>query len=145
MYKYMKSILSIGVAIALAQPAVAEDNSITSADLKASPELQASDTPSATGAASIKCLVDTPKWDRWGSPNCFSAGFARTTTAFFQIDNAPSNYTVYWSDSRCSSTSTSCALPIRTYQSITINATVLDNSNNTFVTLQSRANYEGMN
>ncbi|NVJ50907.1 MAG: hypothetical protein HWE13_10905 [Gammaproteobacteria bacterium] len=94
--------------------------------------------------ASMKCLVDTPAWDNWGSPNCFSAGFARTTTAFFQIDGGPSsNYRVYWSDSRCSSSSKSCSLPIRQYQTLRLSADVLDLSNNTFSTVQATAHYEG--
>jgi hypothetical protein len=119
--------------------------SISASDIKSVPELgDSKQVSAASSASSMKCLVDTPAWDNWGVGRCFSAGFARTTSAYFQIDNAPSNYTVYWSDSRCSSSSLSCVLPIRTYQRITLNATVLNNSNNTFTTTSATAMYEGM-
>ncbi|MCW8877525.1 MAG: hypothetical protein OQK04_05765 [Kangiellaceae bacterium] len=124
-----------------------DDYSISAADYKATPELldQAKISMAASSSPKMKCLVDTPAWDLWGSPFCFSAGFARSTTAYFQIDNMPSNYTVNWSDSRCSSTSRTCALPIRTYQSISLSATVLNHGNNTFTQTSSTAEYEGMN
>ncbi|WP_196141188.1 hypothetical protein [Aliikangiella sp. G2MR2-5] len=121
------------------------DFGISAKDLKNVPELsETSSFVSTSSATSMRCLVDTPAWDRWGSPRCFSAGMARYATAYFQITDAPSNYTVYWSDSRCSSTSLSCSLPIRTYQTINLSATVLNNSNSTFVKVSASAHYEGL-
>jgi len=120
-----------------------EKYSITQSDIKAVPEL--SDNVSVqAGSLSMRCLVDTPAWDLWGTGYCFSTGSARTATAYFQIDNAPSNYTVIWSDTRCSGTSLSCALPIRQYQTIKLDATVLNNSNNTFEQTSATAHYEGL-
>jgi hypothetical protein len=125
------------------QNAASDRFSITASDIKSVPEL--ADTKQVFASSpSMKCLVDTPAWDMWGTGTCFSSGFARTTSAYFQIDNAPSNYTVYWSDSRCSSSSLTCVLPIRTYQRITLSATVLNHSNNTFSTTSAKAIYEGM-
>lgn len=110
------------------------------------PEIEADQhlSKSASGSATMKCLVDTPAWDRWGYGQCFSAGNARTTTAFFQIEGGPSsNYRVYWSDSRCSQSSKSCSLPIRQYQTLTVSADILDLSNNTFSSVSATAHYEG--
>jgi len=91
----------------------------------------------------MKCFVDTPAFDNYSYNACFSVGGARTTTAVFKVDNVPSNFTILWSDSRCSSTSTFCLLPIRQYQSIVLNATVLNNANNTFSNTTATAWYEG--
>ncbi|MCF6300208.1 MAG: hypothetical protein L3J52_03680 [Proteobacteria bacterium] len=92
----------------------------------------------------MKCFVDTPAWDNYRYGFCLSIGWAFTTTALFKIDNVPSDFTILWSDSRCSSTRTSCTLPISQYQSIVLNATVLNNANNTFSNTTATASYEGM-
>ncbi len=108
------------------------------------PELQGAEVYAAGSPAKMKCLVDTPAWDSWGYGNCFSVGFARTTTAFFQIDGGPSNnFIVYWSDSRCSQSSKSCSLPIMQYRSVNLSAHILDLSNNTFESTSATAMYEG--
>ncbi len=110
------------------------------------PELADDDAKSnqnRSGSAAMKCYVDTPAFDLFTFGYCSNAGVARTTTAVFRIDNVPSNFTIIWSDSRCSSTNRTCFLPIRQYQTITLNATVLNNSNNTFSTTSATANYEG--
>jgi hypothetical protein len=143
MNKYIKSLIALTMASAVAASVQAkDDNAITAADLKAVPELQQAQQTMSSSGASMRCLVDTPAWDYWGSPECFSAGFARSATAYFQIDNGPSNYTVYWSDSRCSSSSLSCVLPISAMRSITLTANVLNHSNNTFATVSATAYYE---
>lgn len=120
-----------------------DEYSITKRDIAASPEL-AEESLMRSSSTSMRCLVDTPRWDQWGSPYCMSVGFARNATAFFQIQNPPANYQIIWSDSRCNSGSVSCALPIRTYQQISLSATVLNTTNNTYVTVQASAQYEGM-
>lgn len=105
-----------------------------------SPQTQAT-TASAT---SMSCLVDTINYDQWGSPQCLSTGTETFATAFFRIDNPPSNFTILWSDSRCDSSKTLCSVPIRMFTNITMDATVLDNSNNTFVQVSATAWYEGL-
>ncbi len=95
-----------------------------------------------SGAASMKCFVDTPAFDQFTTGFCFSNWTTFTTTAVFRIDNEPSNFTIIWSDSRCSSSSDTCLLPIRHFQTITLNATVLNNDNNTFSTTSATARYE---
>ncbi|MGX5173171.1 hypothetical protein ACUR5C_03980 [Aliikangiella sp. IMCC44653] len=145
MKKLIKSALLISAAASFSFSAMASEKGITEADIKAAPELQqANEMQMSSAATGIKCLVDTPRWDRWGSPNCFSVGSARTTTAYFQITNPPANYTIYWSHEGCNSGSATCNLPIRTYQTLVLSATVLDHSNNTFTQVESRAHYEGM-
>ncbi len=91
----------------------------------------------------MKCFVDTPAWDEYRYGGCFSAGWARTTSAVFKIDNVPSNFKIYWSNSACSSSSSTCTLPIRQYNNITLSADVLDLSNNTFSSTSAKAHYEG--
>jgi len=118
--------------------------SITQSDINSIPELRDNINVQATGSLSMSCFVDTPAYDNLTQGYCFSAGAARTTTAYFLINNAPSNYTVIWSDSRCNSASLSCILPIRQYQTINLSATVLNNSNNTFAKTSARAEYEGL-
>lgn len=98
----------------------------------------------STGNPRMKCLVDTPAWDQWGYSFCYSSGYSTYATAYFTIENLPSNFTVYWSDSRCSQNSGTCSVPIRQYQQITMTADVLDRDTNTFVTTSSTAHYEGM-
>ncbi len=93
-------------------------------------------------AASMKCFVDTPAFDLFTTGYCHSSGNPRTTTAVFRIDNEPANFTILWSDSRCSSSSDTCFLPIRHFQQITLSATVLNNANNTFSTTSATAHYE---
>ncbi|PWK51904.1 hypothetical protein [Pleionea mediterranea] len=106
------------------------------------PEMQGANK-ATSGSATMKCLVDTPAWDNWGYGRCFSVGHARSTTAYFQIEGGPSNFRVYWSDSRCSQNSKSCSLPIYQYQSINLTADVLDLSNNSFSSVSATAHYEG--
>lgn len=109
------------------------------------PEYEAEKYAAASsGTPRMKCLVDTPAWDQWGYSVCFSSGYSTYATAYFTIENLPSNYTIYWSDSRCSQTSGTCSVPIRQYQQITMTADVLDRDTNTFVTTSSTAHYEGM-
>ncbi len=91
----------------------------------------------------MKCFVDTPAFDLFTFSVCISSGTAFTTSAVFQIDSPPSNFTILWSDSRCNSNLTTCVLPIRQYQQVTLSATVLDNSNNTFTNTSATAFYEG--
>ncbi|GAB4186229.1 MAG: hypothetical protein Tsb002_10520 [Wenzhouxiangellaceae bacterium] len=109
------------------------------------PELVEDDGANSTRSSHprMKCFVDTPAFDQFTYGSCFSVGSAQFTTAVFRIDNVPSNFTIIWSDSSCSSSSRDCSLPIRWYQTINLSATVLDNSNNTFSTTSATARYEG--
>lgn len=93
--------------------------------------------------ALMKCFVDTPAFDNFTSPFCFSNGTAFTTSAVFRIDGEPSNFTILWSDSSCSSSSDTCVLPIRQFETINLSATILDNNNNTFANVSATARYEG--
>ena len=113
--------------------------------LAAIPEIADNSVQTKSVVPAMKCLVDTPAWDNWGYGHCFSVGWARSTTAYFTIDNVPSNFTIIWSNSSCNSQSRSCELTIFQYQSKTLSATVLDNSNNTFTTTTATAHYEGFN
>jgi len=145
----MKSIKPITLAVSMAatltfgavgaQVESAGENEIDLA--KAYPELN-EPAPMRSGTG-IRCFVDTPALDPWQSPNCFNVGFARTTSALFNVFNLPSNFNVLWSDSRCNEGFTSCSLPISFFQQITVTATVLDLDNGTFVQLTSTASYEG--
>jgi len=103
------------------------------------------DPQTRSGSAAMKCFVDTPAFDLYTFGGCFSSGTAPITTAVFKIDGEPSNFTIIWSDSRCGTSSTSdlCLLPIRQYQSLTLNATVLNNDTGTFSTTSATAWYEG--
>ncbi len=112
--------------------------------MRAIPELaQELQTANRSGAASMKCLVDTPAFDQFNTGFCFGASFANLATAVFVIDNAPSNFTILWSNSSCSAQSTYCSVPIRQYDSVNMSATVLNNANNTFTTTSATAYYEG--
>ncbi len=97
---------------------------------------------SFSAAVRMKCYVDTPAYDQFRYGNCFSAGFARTTTAVFRVDNVPAGSTIIWSNSNCSASST-CFVPIRQYQTINVSATVLK-PNGTYEVTSATAHYEGM-
>ena len=116
--------------------------SITAQDIKRSQELAEQRVSIESASTSMRCMVDTVKYDRWGINGwCMSASSERYATAYFKIDNAPSNFYVYWSDSRCNGLSTSCALPIISNSSITLSADVLNKSNNTFTSTAATAEY----
>lgn len=108
------------------------------------PELNDPSPQTKSSATGMSCLVDTPSYDQWGSPTCISVGNSVYATAFFRIDNPPSNSTIFWSDSRCDSSATTCSVPIRMYTTITMDATVLDHSDNTFDQVSATAWYEGL-
>ena len=97
------------------------------------------------GATAMSCIVDTIAYDTESIGYCESSGSARIATAIFRIVNPPANYGVNWSDSRCTTNSLTCAVPIVNYRTITMSATVLNNANNTFVTVSATAHYEGLN
>ncbi|WP_395377425.1 hypothetical protein [Marinicella sp. W31] len=112
--------------------------------LKALPEL-AEDlkNPVATKAAPrMKCYVDTPAFDLFTYGYCFSVGNARTTTAVFRVDNVPAGAQILWSNSNCTNNQSTCFVPIRQYQTISVTATVL-NPNGTFNQTSATAEYEG--
>lgn len=93
-------------------------------------------------APRMKCFVDTPAFDNFSFGFCASVASPFSTTAFFRIDNVPSNFTIIWSDSRCNSSSRDCLLPISIFQTINLSATVLNNSTGTFSTTSASALYE---
>ncbi len=146
-YSHTPKLIAAAGALALAVSAIAqptEEDGLTEELLfKAMPELNSPPVATKSSNAVMKCYVDTPAFDVPTVGNCFSVGWAVTTSAVFSIDNAPSSYTVLWSDSSCSSSSLYCVVPIRQYQSKTISATVLDHSDNTFSQTQATAHYEG--
>lgn len=140
-------VLAVAMAASLATSALSaqEARSLEQAEadkLMALPEL--SEPAVTTSSTSImRCFVDTPALDPWTSPLCFSSGTAFTTSAVFQITNPPSNFTVFWSDSRCNSSFSGCTLPIHQFQQITLDATVLDHDTSTFFQVSATARYEG--
>ena len=91
----------------------------------------------------MKCLVDTPAFDHYGTGICFGVAWPYSTLVVFKIDYAPSNFTIIWSNPSCSQQSTYCSMSIQHYDPITLSATVLDNSNGTFTTTSATAYYEG--
>ena len=97
----------------------------------------------ATRASGMECFVDTPAFDQFTLGFCGNVGLARTTSAVFRLVNRPANFTALWSDPRCSTSSDICILPISFFQQLTLSATVLNNSNNTFTTVSATALYEG--
>ncbi len=107
------------------------------------PELDQASNQTRSSSPSMSCFVDTPAFDIFTTGWCDNSGTARTTTAVFRVDNPPSNFTILWSNGSCNSSSTTCFLPIRQYQTITLNATVLNNDNSTFTTTGATASYEG--
>ncbi len=112
--------------------------------LKALPEL-ADDIKNSSlnksAAIRMKCYVDTAAYDLYTYDFCFSAALPRTTSAVFSIDNVPAGSTVIWSNSSCNSSSF-CIIPIRHYQPLSVNATVLK-PNGTYSTVSATAYYEG--
>lgn len=114
--------------------------------LKALPELAdelANPPATESSTIKIKCYVDTPAYDVYTYNFCGNAGWARTTTAVFTIENVPSGATIAWSNSNCSSTNNTCFIPIRQYQSISVTANVLQ-SNGSYTTVSATAFYEGL-
>ncbi len=153
MLKLKKTLLTTGICAAFClagyigiasaeQPVTAEEfNQALLALPELAEDLQKPEQ-NRSGGASMKCYVDTPAFDVFTTGFCADAGVARTTTAVFRIDNEPSNFTILWSDSRCSSSNDTCLLPIRHFQTINLSATVLNNDNNTFSTTSATALYE---
>ncbi len=137
----VKTVLSAIALASVATMATAKEADIT----KNWPELNDdAATVSSLASTSMKCFVDTPAYDQYRTGSCFAAGSSRTTTAVFKIDGVPSNFRIYWSDSRCSQTSSTCMLPISWYQTISLSADVLDLTNNTFSSTSATAHYEGL-
>jgi hypothetical protein len=129
----------------------AQANELTSEEdfalaLKALPELAdevANPPATRSSTIKIKCFVDTPAYDHYTYNFCGSAGWARTTTAVFTIENVPAGSTIAWSNSNCSSTNSTCFIPIRQYQSVSVTANVLK-PNGTYTTVSATAFYEGL-
>lgn len=95
-------------------------------------------------AKSMSCYVDTPAYDNFTTSYCSAAIFdgPRTTSAVFRIDNPHSNiHSVIWSDSACSSSSTSCITTVRAYNPKTVTATVLK-TDGTYFQVSATAEYE---
>lgn len=90
----------------------------------------------------IKCYVDTPAYDTYSYNSCFNVGWARTTTAVFNLENVPSGSGVIWSNNSCTANSNYCFLPIRHYQSVSVTATILK-PDSTYSTVNATAYYEG--
>ncbi len=114
--------------------------------LKALPELAddlESNNANKSSATQMKCYVDTLAYDLFTYNYCFSAAWPRTTTAVFAIDNVPAGSTINWSNSNCNANNSVCFVPIRQYQSITVNATVLK-PNGTYSSVSATAEYEGL-
>jgi len=112
--------------------------------LKLFPEMYepaANDEQFASGGMS--CLVETIGFDIYEANGCFADSPRPSTLAFFRIDGAPSNFRVLWSDSRCNPNRTICSVPIFPLRPVTMSATVLNLSNNTFFTASATARYEG--
>lgn len=138
---------SITVLMVFATNSSATDainNQSTESLLELFPELQEPTLNNDNRASrGMSCLIDTPAFDFFVPNFCIATASAPATLAFFRIDGAPANFRVLWSDSRCSPNRTSCVLTIFQRQPITMNATVLDLSNNTFFNASATALYEG--
>ncbi|MCA1777880.1 MAG: hypothetical protein LC637_00430 [Xanthomonadaceae bacterium] len=145
-----KSLVMLGsLTLALAvHAATAQDASDLSDDemfKRMLPELNEKPNPAQrSGATGMSCFVDTPAFDLFTSPLCVSAGTTLTTTAVFRVDNPPADFTIIWSDSSCSSSSTVCVVPINIIGYLTVSATVLNNANYTFTKVSATARYEGL-
>ncbi len=154
----MKKLTNIGLvlaAIVAVSPIANADNKASAKEaidesrraaviLAAIPELGDEVMTTSSTTSSMRCLVDTNKLDSWGSPTCRSWVFGSPfyTTAVFEIVNPPANFTINWSDSSCSQSSTQCVLPISFLTSpLSVSADVLDNSTQTFVHTSATANY----
>ncbi|MBL4773596.1 MAG: hypothetical protein JKX98_08360 [Alcanivoracaceae bacterium] len=111
--------------------------------LSAIPEIEQPPEQIKSTNPAMKCLVDTPAFDRYRFGACISVGWAHTTSAVFKIDFLPSNFTIIWSNSSCNQQSSTCSVSISQYSSITMSATVLDNTNGTFTSTSATAYYEG--
>lgn len=95
-------------------------------------------------ANSMSCYVDTPAYDNFTTNFCSAVIFngPTTTSAVFRVNNAPSNVqSVLWSDSSCSSSSTTCITSVRAYKPKTVTATVLK-TDGTFFQVSATAEYE---
>jgi len=92
--------------------------------------------------AYMDCIVDTINYDITGNP-CFSSSTETFASAFFTVHNLPADYTIIWSDNRCSQTSPVCVLPIKMFRSLQVSATVLNNDAGTFTNVSATAWYEG--
>ena len=97
-----------------------------------------------TLANTMSCYVDTPAYDEFTTSFCSALVYngPTTTSAVFKVDNPPSNVqSVIWSDSACSSTSTTCITTIRAYRPKTVTATVLK-TDGTYFQVSASADYE---
>lgn len=134
------------LTIAQAQESVKQETSAMA--LQALPELLDDSADSnqirSGGSPRMKCFVDTPAFDNFTFGFCVSAHSAFSTSAVFRVDDLPADFTIIWSDSRCNQNSSTCILPIRQYQQVTLSATVLNHGNNTFSTTSATAIYEGL-
>jgi hypothetical protein len=101
-------------------------------------------SPMAATAETMSCFVDTPALDRFTPHRCFAVVFgARFATALFRVDRPlPNNYEVLWSDTRCDSTKSTCAVRITAFLPKTMEATVLNLDNNTFFRVSATASFE---
>ena len=145
---FLKKALTVALVAGLSTAAIAKNKTATDEQLLANwDEAKAVSQSASSTTVRMKCFVDTPAYDHFSYNNCFNAGSARTTSAVFQIEGGPSsNYTVYWSNSACSSTSKTCILPIRWYQSVNLSATIVDKNTtpNTAYSSSATAYYEGL-
>lgn len=143
-FKFIISILSAVLLIQLSTTASANDGPSDLELYNRLPEVNAEEKGSNNrmGGTFMDCIVDTINYDITGNP-CFSSGTETFASAFFTIHNLPSNYTIIWSDSRCSQTHFVCVLPIRMFRTLHVSATVLNNDNGTFTNVSADAYYEG--
>lgn len=80
----------------------------------------------------LSCFVDTPRVDRFTEGYCEATIFGNTFTgqAVFALDNPPAHselQSILWTDSACSTGSTSCLVPLKAFNPKTVTATVLLN------------------
>lgn len=117
-------------------------------DLLSLPELvdsiESQNSAVRAGNIRMKCYVDTPAYDHFTYGSCFTGGYAPVTLAVFFIDNVPAGSQVIWSNGSCTANSNYCMLPIRTYGTVSLNATVLK-PNGTYSQTSATAYYEGLN
>lgn len=144
-FKFIISILAAALLMQIFTTASASDGPSDQELYNRLPEVSSADKGSntRTGGAYMDCIVDTINYDITGNP-CWSFGTETFASAFFTIHNLPSNYTIIWSDSRCSQSSFVCVIPIRMFRTLQVSAIVLNNDAGTFTNVSATATYEGL-
>ena len=126
----MNKLLATLLVAGLSTSAVAKQKTVTDEQILANwDEAQAITQSAGSIYPRGMCFVDTPAWDNYSYERCGAAGSARTTSMVCTVDGSTlGNFSVNWSDSRCSSSSKTCMLPIRWGETIALSGTLVDHA-----------------